>query len=433
MVNVLFQRAPREFQLFVVLVAAGVLLGNVALIVLSLIPLLLLALYRYFGSDLGVRLDRKSRKLALWVGDKESMECQLKVKGGVGIVTVADLLPPQLRLVEGSNVSVLWKGPWGRTVDTRYSIEGSRRGRHTIGPVRVGWVPFSFCEPERVQVIEDRVGVLVQQRPVDIKKLRDTHLTTNIPMPAKALARLGAQTTDFREIREYTFGDRFRSINWKATVRRGKEDSLPLVNDYETEGRRTVLILLDSGPGMSAGTATGTVFEHAVQAALGFSQFYLSHSCEVGLRAYGGEGTVLPRAGRRQEGMISELLLELEIGEKGEHPLEAVKVFHPYLRRDPMVLIITSIRQENFRPLEESVRRLLALLSRKGRVVVINVSGDDPLATTDVHRAAAQLLEIGAAPLIRRLNEVGAAVFTWNPRALTFQQFMVLKMRRGAP
>lgn len=421
----------RELLLFAGLLALGLVLANTAVVVLSLLPLLLAAAQGQLGGLTGAEVQRREGRLSLWSGETGTVENRLVVRGGRGIVAVEDRLPEQLSVVEGRPLEVRWKGPGELSMVHRYSVRGSRRGSHTLGPVRVRLLPLSMSGRAGEITVDGRQGVLVQQRSVDVKRLRQARLANRVPLPARGTARLGTPTTDFREIRRYIAGDRFRSINWKATARQGSDALPPLVNDLEAEGRRTVLLLLDAGPGMSQGTASGTLFEHAVQASLGLTQFFISRNCEVGLRAFGTSRTLLPRAGLGQQARIAQVLLELEAGARDESLTEAVRPFRPYLGREPMVVVVTSVRRDNFDRMGEGARRLLALAGRRGRLVVVHISGHEEARSAEA-RAAAELLALGNAPLIQALSGMGAMVFDWDPREQTFEEFMVLKMGRGA-
>jgi uncharacterized protein (DUF58 family) len=55
--------------------------------------------------------------------------------------------------------------------------------------------------------------------------------------------RLRGEGTAFESLRDYTPDDPYRTINWKATARRGK----PISTDYEPERSQRVIILLDIG------------------------------------------------------------------------------------------------------------------------------------------------------------------------------------------
>ena len=55
--------------------------------------------------------------------------------------------------------------------------------------------------------------------------------------------RLRGEGTAFESLRDYTPDDPYRSVNWKATARRGK----PISTDYEPERSQRVILMIDVG------------------------------------------------------------------------------------------------------------------------------------------------------------------------------------------
>ncbi len=120
--------------------------------------------------------------------------------------------------------------------------------------------------------------------------MRDPRLLSKMPTPMGAQSRLGMKTNDFMDIRPYSHGDPYRSINWKATAKlSGLGQARPLVNEYEKEGKKTVYIFVDAGSWMSLGSSVDNVFEYALQAASGISRFYLERDMKVGVYVYHGD------------------------------------------------------------------------------------------------------------------------------------------------
>lgn len=144
------------------------------------------------------------------------------------------------------------------------------------------------------------------------------------------LLRLRGQGTEFESLREYSTGDEYKSINWKASARRGKLIS----TDYEIERDQTVLIAIDCGRMMTAMAATrewgGEAGKHgenapapglrppvplskldcAINATVLLSHVAASMGDAVGLLLFSDQVLkfVPPRKGRVQTGVIIEAL-----------------------------------------------------------------------------------------------------------------------------
>ncbi|HUL58178.1 MAG TPA: DUF58 domain-containing protein [Anaeromyxobacteraceae bacterium] len=112
---------------------------------------------------------------------------------------------------------------------------------------------------------------------------------------------------EFASLRPYQPGDDFRSIDWKATARRGA----PVVREWQPERNQTLWLLLDCGRHLSARLADGrTKLDHAVDAALSLARAAVSRGDRPGavLFAAGIDRVVPPGAGRTRLGPLAEAL-----------------------------------------------------------------------------------------------------------------------------
>ncbi len=114
-----------------------------------------------------------------------------------------------------------------------------------------------------------------------------------------------AEGLEFADTRPFVPGDRVRSVNWRATARRG---SL-VVNERHPERNADVVIFLDSFAEARA-SDEGT-FEHAVRAAATLITGFLERRDRVGLVAFGGILRWLePGGGLVQRYRLVDALLE---------------------------------------------------------------------------------------------------------------------------
>ena len=107
------RRISREFKVFAILLIAGVLLGNILLVMLSLMPMVYVALTFQYQGPSGIRLQRGRTQLHAFVSEKLEIASDLTVSDGMGIVTLGDALPDHFRLVDGNNIHVSMEGKKG--------------------------------------------------------------------------------------------------------------------------------------------------------------------------------------------------------------------------------------------------------------------------------------------------------------------------------
>ena len=276
-------------------------LGNLILLCMALVPLcfVLAGLAVAQPKNIGVmRVAGKSRAV---VGELVENAVDIEIDGGVGAVVVADDLPKEFELVSGSNFKVIWKGFKPKRDRFVYGVRCAKRGSYELAGVR--WEsrhPLFLRQTEFGEA--ERRTIVVRPRLLDVMKVRGFAAASRIPFPSAAVTRVGPVTMDFRELRQYTRGDPYKFINWKATARSYRRGRfVPIVNDFDREGMKVVWIFLDRSVAMTVGPSVANVFEHAIEAVNGLAYYYLRRGCKVGLCTYGaGIGVLYPDAGNRQ-------------------------------------------------------------------------------------------------------------------------------------
>lgn len=425
-------RVSAEFKTFAILLVVGIFLGNLLIVLLSLVPMLFVVLSMVYRSPTLMSASRPVPRLNAYVNDEIPINLELSVLDGIGIVTVGDSLPAHFRIADGNNFRVFWKSGRPLNVPIDYRVECTKRGVYTIGNSTIESINFAGIEENVIVPGKDPVELLVQQRPMNLRKMRDPRLLSRIPMPLGAASKLGSNTTDFKELREYRHGDSFRHINWKASVRNADlEISNPLVNEYEREGQQVVWIFLDASEAMSVGSSVENAFEHGIKAANGLSQFYLARNCRVGLKAFNSGRQILPDVGRRQRGMISKLLLGVEMTRLRGNLREDVRTCRGHLiGSSPLFIVITMVRPENVEELRAGIREMRLSSGPRSKVLVLHVDGNSLIPTNAVEEAGTMAADLLSLFSVRSLASAGTTVVPWNPRRQSLNELMLKGMRR---
>jgi uncharacterized protein (DUF58 family) len=262
----------------------------------------------------------------------------------------------------------------------------------------------------------------VKIRTISLRKVRNIKTITKLPLPMGAMSKAGLSTTDFKEIREYIYGDSYHKINWKTTARLGYGSQVkPFVNEFEREGKKFVWILVDGSPEMGTyGTIINNTFEHAVAAANNLSQYYLESDCYVGVYLYNKNRKLLyPDLGRRQRFKITRELLHAELADK-ESLREAVQRCKPYLTgSNPLCIVITTLSREGKYDIIEGAKELAKysrlVTKRNIALFVINIVSYHFAAKSPAEIMGAEILQTNTFPIKAALRKTGAVVVDWNP------------------
>jgi uncharacterized protein (DUF58 family) len=402
----------------------GVLLTNSILFYISLMPLFCVVVGLILNQPSKIEVTRREPKKICFVNETVEVAFKVEVKEGLGILILRDLIPQYFELVEGNNLKIIWKGlkPYSETLS--YKIRCTKRGtyelqnlnwesRHVLGLKQTVTGKFTGGQTIEVKI-----------RTLSLRRVRNLKTTTRLPLPMGAFCKAGLSTTDFQEIREYTYGDPYREINWKATARLATGTrSKPFVNEYEREGKKFVWIFIDGSPAMCVhGSAISNTFEHAIAAANNLSQYYLERDCCVGVYLYNKHPhpkLLYPDLGRRQRYKISRELLTADTGPE-KSLRESVQQVKPYLAgTNPLCIIITTLSRTASGNVVAGVKEL-AKYSRKhsrrtANLFVINVSSYPFAAKNENESLGADILETKSLPVRRQLRKTGAIVVDWNP------------------
>lgn len=421
-----------------VLLVLGLTLGNMILLSGAIFVLISALLSTALPPPSGIVVTRSLPKAAYWVGDTLTVQRRLTAHGGIGAVFVHDQLPQEAQVVQGSNLRLVWKWPGSMTTDTSYQLQFSKRGMFTLP--ETNWESRApFGGGRRVYGSHGpSFQVSVVPRIRSITRLNEVRAVSRRGLYQGDLAKTGASTDDFRELRLYQPGDPFKRINWKASARGTRADNLPLVNEVEPETKKGVWIFLDMADYMDVGMPLSNPLENTVEASGTLAQYYLARGSTLGAYAYnsyGGYGELLtPETGNRQFNRLIQMLTGLRPGSPEEGLLQPVERCKSFLfRMRPEVFVITRLDVHYARPGETSeaferfktaIRRLVSLGTHsgwRGRVRVVHV---DPQAFREDTQALG-LAKWETRLVAKDLRGTGASVIEWDPTLEEFTSVLV--------
>jgi uncharacterized protein (DUF58 family) len=219
---------------------------------------------------------------------------------------------------------------------------------------------------------------------------------------------------EFADLRPFLPGDRPRSINWRATARRGDL----MVNQRHPERATEVVLFLDSF--LDVRGPTGSTLDQAVGAAASLAAAYLRQRDRVGLVSFGGFVQWLqPGSGQAALYRLLDTLMETQVFATAAW--KGIRHLPP--RTLPAKALIVALT-----PLvdERGVAALFDLLARGYDLAVVDIS---PLthagrATGEWGELARRLWALERETLRHRYQRLGAAVVEWRD-AMHLQQVLL--------
>jgi len=218
-------------------------------------------------------------------------------------LTIIDELPDQFQRRDFS-LSCSLKG--GEQQELAYSLRPTERGEYLFHSINV-FIRSPFGLVVRRKILEGEKMVKVMPSYVLLRKYELLALSNNLAESGnKRIRRLG-HSLEFEQIKEYVTGDDIRSLNWKATARKGGQ---LMVNNYTDEKSQQVYCMIDKGRIMKMPFAGMSLLDYAINATLVLSRVALIRQDKAGLGTFAEQiGTFLP-AGRKamQMSHILEIL-----------------------------------------------------------------------------------------------------------------------------
>ncbi|HEX6937951.1 MAG TPA: DUF58 domain-containing protein [Longimicrobiales bacterium] len=225
-----------------------------------------------------------TRRAPRWLALGSVAEIEIEATNATGRAVrlrATDDLPPGLAR-EGPDI-LEWRVAPGRRAAVTYRVRAAERGAMTLGPVHVRaagplglvWRQCRFPLADEVNVLP---GIL------DVRRHRLLGLQRQLALAGVRTVRRRSERGEFESLREYVRGDDPRTIDWKATARRGA----PMVRRYQAERSQNVLLAIDAGRLMTERIAGRERLDHALAAALLLADVAAAYGDRVGFLVFGG-------------------------------------------------------------------------------------------------------------------------------------------------
>lgn len=151
---------------------------------------------------------------------------------------------------------------------------------------------------------------------------------------------------EFSEVREYTFGDDVRQIDWNVTAR----SSEPYIKVFEEEREQTLMLCVDISPSGSFGSRSQTKMELAIEicAVLAFSA--IKNSDKVGMVLFTDqiEKVVPPKKGRTHVLRLIRELYTTEPEGTSTNIAEALSYVNRLLTRRSILVLASDFQDQDF-------------------------------------------------------------------------------------
>ncbi|CAH0999006.1 hypothetical protein LEM8419_00299 [Neolewinella maritima] len=289
------------------------------------------------------------------LGDEMQVHLSLHNAGSHDLwLTLIDELPEQLQRRD-HHISVSIAA--GAMLTTSYGLRPTQRGVHSFGALQL-FLRSALGLVERRVAVPLAQSVAVYPSIVQMKQFAARGHET-VRTGGRRRPRPVAKSYEFDQIKDYVRGDDLRSVNWKASARRGEL----MVNTYVVERAQRIYCVIDKSRSMLMPFAGLSLLDYAINASLAVSNVVLRRDDRAGLITFSDKlGDVLTADSKPDQ--LRRILETLYRQQEREGESDYDLLYYATRRFLParsMLLLFTNFESNN------ALDRVLPVLRRIGR------------------------------------------------------------------
>jgi len=350
-------------------------------------------------------------------------------------IRVIDELPEQFQLRDFSLYTSLESDAQEQL---QYAIRPVTRGEYTFRDINVFVSTPLKLVVRRYKIVAQRT-IKVYPSFVSLKRFDLLAYSNRLSEAGNRRIRKTGHSLEFEQIREYVNGDDIRTLNWKATARKGGQ---LMVNNYTDERSQQVYCVIDKGRVMKMPFRGLTLLDYAINAALMLSRVALLKQDKAGLVTFSHRDGQVLQADRRR-GQLNNILEALydqqtDFGESDYERLHAL--IRTKVSQRSLIVLFT-----NFESLSGLQRQLPFIRSIARRHLVLTIFFQNTelkqLTTapaTDIEtlyiRTIAEKFDHEKRLMVRELQQHGIFTILTPPEDLslnTVNKYLELKARQA--
>jgi len=284
-------------RFFIILIGLGLVslpffLFNISEIILLLLigSLAIFTLMDYwilFGSNRTILAERKISEV-LSNGDLNPVEIHIQNQYSFPIhFLILDEIPFQLQIRDYEFEGKIEKG---KEINHSYRLRPTKRGEYSFGALNL-YIQSPIGLLERKFVFQENQLVPCYPSIIQMRKYAFMVVSRYASQfGTKKIRKLG-HSQEFEQIKEYNLGDDIRTVNWKATARKGDL----MVNHYTDEKAQPILMAIDKGRAMRMSFNGLSLLDFSINSVLALSNIALLKKDKVGLLTFSDRsGTFIP-------------------------------------------------------------------------------------------------------------------------------------------
>lgn len=266
-------------------------------------------------------------------GDDNIIELNIKNNNSFGVnMRIIDELPFQL---QERNFQIKRDFLPQQSLKINYTIKPAERGSYEFGNILL--------------YVQSRLGLIIRRNIINAETTASVfpsflhqrnfqlHSAATVDGGGSRRIRKIGQSMEFEQIKDYVTGDDIRTINWKATARKGGL----MVNNYVDEKSQQVYCIIDKGRLMKMPFNGLSLLDYAINSVLALSNVCLQKQDKIGLISFSSQmGTLLPADKKpvQRENILQALYKEKTGFLESDFELLYTQVRHKIKQRSLLIL-----------------------------------------------------------------------------------------------
>ena len=220
-----------------------------------------------------------------------------------------------------------------------YLLRPVKRGNYNFGTINI-FVNGSIGLLRRRYQFHQPADVPVYPSYLQLRKYQLMAISNRLnEVGVKKVRKLG-HSMEFEQIKEYVTGDDYRTLNWKATARKGQL----MVNNFTDEKSQQVYCIIDKGRVMKMPFDGLSLMDYAINASLVLSNVALSKQDKAGLITFSDRAGAFVTANKKAAQM--QVILETLYNQKTRYLESDFEQLYINIRRNinqrSLIVLFTS-------------------------------------------------------------------------------------------
>ena len=369
-------------------------------------------------------------------GDNNTVELSIKSNFPFTVsIKIIDELPFQF---QERNFSIRKNMMYRERITIDYTIRPASRGIYSFGDI-VLYVHSALGLVVRRCRIPSTENIHVYPSFMQLRKYEIISHTAQIKEAGSKRMRKIGHSMEFEQVKDYVSGDDIRTINWKATARKG----LMMVNSYVDEKSQQVYCIIDKGRLMKMPFNGLSLLDYAINSVLALSNVCIQKQDKIGLISFSHKMDTLIPAERKpvqREHILQALYKEKTTFLESDFEMLYMQLRHKVKQRSLLILFTNF---ESLNGLRRQLNYLRSIAKHHLLLVVFfentelnKLSGAAAYNIEEVYiKTIAEKFAFEKRLIVKELQNAGILSILTSPENLTINainKYLELKARQAS-